>query len=306
MDKNTKIIIGVLGGLVSVFIILILAAAFLGSGTMGSGNVALGDTVVVIPVYGQIAYGTSDSSSYTNPDDINSLIQEANNDMSVSAIVLDVNSPGGTPVASEEIMQAIKNSKKPVVAWISDTGTSGAYLASSASDKIVASPSSWVGSIGVILQLTDLSEMYQQMGVNKYALKAGQYKDMGADYRNITPDEQKMLQGMVNEEYDYFISIISQNRNLTKEYVKSIAEGKIYTGRQALKLKLVDSLGGKNQAIQEAADMAGIGDSYQVITMSPPTTFEKILSGITSQLGYYIGQGMGNSNGNSSSAASYL
>ncbi len=305
MDRNSKIIIGVLVGLVSVFMILILASALLGSATMGSGNIALGDTVAVIPIYGEIAYGTGDSSLYTNPDEIKNLIQEANDDMSVSAIVLDVNSPGGTPVASEELMQAIKNSKKPVVAWISDTGTSGAYLASSASDKIVASPSSWVGSIGVILQLTDLSEMYRQMGVNKYALKAGQYKDMGADYRNITPDEQKMLQSMVDEEYDYFISIISQNRNLTKDYVKSIAEGKIYTGRQALKLKLVDSLGGKDQAIQEAADMAGIGDSYQVISMSPPTTFERILSGITSQLGYSMGLGMGNSNGNSS-AASYL
>jgi protease IV len=305
MDRNSKIIIGVLGGLVSVFMILILASALLGSATMGSGNIALGDTVAVIPIYGEIAYGSGDSRLYTNPDEIKNLIQEANDDISVSAIVLDVNSPGGTPVASEEIMQAIKNSKKPVVAWISDTGTSGAYLASSASDKIVASPSSWVGSIGVILQLTDLSEMYRQMGVNKYALKAGQYKDMGADYRNITPDEQKMLQSMVDEEYDYFISIISQNRNLTKDYVKSIAEGKIYTGRQALKLKLVDSLGGKDQAIQEAADMAGIGDSYQVISMSPPTTFERILSGITSQLGYSMGLGMGNSNGNSS-AASYL
>lgn len=306
MDRNSKIIIGVLGGLVLVFLLLILVSAFLGSASIGSGNIAMGDTIAVIPVYGEIAYSADSASSYTNPDDIKNLIQEANDDMSVSAIVLDVNSPGGTPVASEEIMQAIKNSKKPVVTWISDTGTSGAYLASSASDKIVASPSSWVGSIGVILQLTDLSEMYRQMGVNKYALKAGQYKDLGADYRNITPDERKMLQSMVDEEYDYFISIISQNRNLTKDYVKSIAEGKIYTGRQALKLKLVDSLGGKDQAIQEAANMAGIGDYYQVITISPPNTFERILSGITSQLGYYMGLGIGENNKNSSSVASYL
>ncbi|PKL67789.1 MAG: signal peptide peptidase SppA [Methanobacteriales archaeon HGW-Methanobacteriales-1] len=305
MEKNTKIIFAIVGILLAFFLIFILVSVFIGSASLESGNIGLGDTIAVIPIYGEIAYGSSDSS-YTNPDDIKSLIKEANDDSSISAIVLDVNSPGGTPVASEEIMQAIKNSKKPVVSWISDSGTSGAYLASSASDKIVASPSSWVGSIGVILQLSDLSEMYKKMGINKYSLKAGQYKDMGADYRNLTADEKKMLQTMVDEEYNYFISLVANNRNLTTDYVKSIAEGKIYTGRQALNIKLVDSLGGKDKAIQEAADLSGIGDSYNIITMSPPTTFEKILSGITSQLGYSMGAGIGDSNSSSKAQSSYF
>lgn len=305
MDKNTKIIFAIIGLLLAFFLIFILVSVFIGSSSLESGNIGLGDTIAVIPIYGEIAYGSSDSY-YTNPDEIKSLIKEANNDSSISALVLDVNSPGGTPVASEEIMQAIKESKKPVVSWISDSGTSGAYLASSASDKIVASPSSWVGSIGVILQLSDLSEMYKKMGINKYSLKAGQYKDIGADYRNLTADERKMLQTMVDEEYNYFISLVANNRNLSTDYIKSIAEGKIYTGRQALNLKLVDSLGGKDQAIQEAADLAGIGDSYNIVTMSPPTTFEKILSGITSQLGYSMGAGIGDSNSSSKTQSSYL
>lgn len=306
MDKNAKIIVGIVGGLVGIFLLLILAAAIIGSMNLGTSNFAMGDTVAVIPIYGEISYGSSDGSYYTNPDDIKDLIQQANDESSISAIVLDVNSPGGTPVASEEIMQAIKDSKKPVVTWISDTGTSGAYLASSASDKIVASPSSWVGSIGVILQLTDLSEMYKKMGINKYSLKAGEYKDMGADYRNLTPTEQKMLQGMVDEEYNYFISIVAQNRNLTKDYVKNIAEGKIYTGREALNIKLVDSLGGKDDAIKEAANMAGIGNSYYVTTLSPPSTFERILNSITSQLGYSMGLGLGKANSSSETQNTYL
>jgi protease-4 len=305
MEKNTKIIFAIVGILLAFFLIFILVSVFIGSTSLESGNIGLGDTIAVIPIYGEISYGSSDSY-YTNPDEIKSLIKEANDDSSISAIVLDVNSPGGTPVASEEIMQAIKESKKPVVSWISDSGTSGAYLASSASDKIVARPSSWVGSIGVILQLSDLSEMYKKMGINKYSLKAGQYKDMGADYRNLTVDEKKMLQTMVDEEYNYFISIVANNRNLTTDYVKSIAEGKIYTGRQALNIKLVDSLGGKDKAIQEAADLAGIGDSYNIITISPPTTFEKILSGITSQLGYSMGAGIGDSNSSSKTQSSYF
>lgn len=305
MEKNTKIIFAIVGILLAFFLIFILVSVFIGYTSLESGNIGLGDTIAVIPIYGEITYGSSDSY-YTNPDEIKSLIKEANEDSSISAIVLDVNSPGGTPVASEEIMQAIKESEKPVVSWISDSGTSGAYLASSASDKIVASPSSWVGSIGVILQLSDLSEMYKKMGINKYSLKAGQYKDMGADYRNLTADEKKMLQTMVDEEYSYFISLVANNRNLTTDYVKNIAEGKIYTGRQALKLKLVDSLGGKDKAIQEAADLSGIGDSYNIITMSPPTTFEKILSGITSQLGYSMGAGIGDSNSSSKTQSSYF
>lgn len=305
MEKNTKIIFAIVGLLLAFFMIFILVSVFIGYSSLESKNIGLGDTIAVIPIYGEISYGSSDNS-YTNPDDIKNLIDEANADSYISAIVLDVNSPGGTPVASEEIMQAIKNSKKPVISWISDSGTSGAYLASSASDKIVASPSSWVGSIGVILQLSDLSEMYKKMGINKYSLKAGQYKDMGADYRNLTADEKKMLQTMVDEEYNYFISLVANNRNLSTDYIKSIAEGKIYTGRQALNLKLVDSLGGKDQAIQDAADLAGIGDSYKVITMSPPSTFEKILSGITSQLGYSMGLGIGNSNSSINSQSSYL
>lgn len=298
MDKNSKIVLGVIGSLVGIFLLMVLSIIIILG--MSSANIATGNSVAVIPIYGEVSYGSSENSYYTNPDDIKNLIQQANDDTSVRAIVLDINSPGGTPVASGEVMASIKNSKKPIVSWISDTGTSGAYLLASASDKIIASPSSWVGSIGVILQLSDLSEMYRQMGVNKYALKSGKYKDMGADYRNITPEERKMLQTMIDEEYDYFISTIAQNRNLSKDYVKSIAEGKIYTGRQSLKIKLIDSLGGKDQAIQKAADIAGIGNYYNVITLSPPSTFERLLSSITSQIGYSMGLGIGDSNSNSS------
>lgn len=297
MDKNVKILFGVLGGLVIIFILIL--AIF---GLMSSGNI-LGGTVAVIPIYGEIGYGSS--SQYANPDQIKELINEANEDTSISAIVLDVNSPGGTPVASEEIMESIKNSKKPVVSWISDTGTSGAYLVASASDKIVASPSSWVGSIGVILDLTDLSEMYRQMGVNKYAIKAGKYKDMGADYRNLTTEEKKMLQTMINEEYSNFINITAQNRNLSTTYVKSIAEGKIYTGRQAKNIKLVDYLGGKDKAIEIAAQIAGIRGSYQITTLNPPSSFEQILSSAASKMGYSIGSGIGETSGNISIQSNY-
>ncbi len=276
------------------FIILIGVILIIGS--------SLGGTVAIIPVQGEIAYSSSDilGGSISNPDAIKEQIKNAEDDGSVSAILLDINSPGGTPVASTEIMEAVKNCKKPVVAWIGDEGASGAYLAASGADKIMASKSSWVGSIGVILTLTNLSDLYKMIGVDKYSIKGGQYKDMGADYRNLTPEEQNMLQNMVNQEHDNFISIVAENRKLEKDYVKSIAEGQVFTGSQAKDLKLVDELGGKDEAIKLAAKIGGIEGSYRTVTMNPPKSFEDIFTGLSSKIGYSIGKGMGSivENGN--------
>jgi protease-4 len=287
MDKNIKLLILGAGGLLILFVLLIGVVAILGS--------SFGGTVAVIPIQGEIAYGSSDllGGSVVNPEIIKNQLNEAENDGSVSAILLDINSPGGTPVASTEIMEAVKNCKKPVVAWISDTGASGAYLVASGADKIVASKSSWVGSIGVILSLTNLSDLYKMLGIDRYSIKGGKYKDMGADYRNLTPEEQNMLQSMVDQEHDNFISIVAENRKLDKNYVKSIAEGQVFTGTQAKDLKLIDENGGKDQALDIAAKMGGIEGSYRVVTMNPPQSIEDILSSLSSKIGYSVGKGMG-------------
>jgi len=288
MDKNTKILLGLgISAIFILFIILIGIFALLGS--------SFGDTIAVIPIQGEIAYGSSDilGGTVVNPDTIKDLIKEAEEDDSVSAILLDINSPGGTPVASEEIMIAVKNCKKPVVAWISDTGASGAYLAASPADKIVASPSSLVGSIGVILDITNLSELYKKIGVTKEVIKGGKYKDIGADYRNMTPEERSMLQNMVNENYNQFIAMVAQNRKLDVNYVKSIAEGQIYTGTQAKNIKLIDEVGTKDKALDIAAQLGGIEGSYNVVTLTPSQTFDDFLSSLSSKIGYSIGKGIG-------------
>jgi len=253
-----------------------------------------GDTVAVIPLQGEIGYDSSNSSeSIVTPDMIQNSISQAESDSSVSSIVIDVNSPGGSPVASEEIMNSIKSSKKPVVVWISDVGASGAYLASSSADKIIASPSSMVGSIGVIMQITDLSKYYQENGINISSIKAGQYKDMGVDYQPLTTTERNMLQGMVNQDYDHFIDIVSTNRHLSKNYTENIAQGKIYTGTQAKKLKLVDETGGKTVALDEAAKLGGIKGSYNVITISPTSNLLNVINNFSSMIAYSVGMGIG-------------
>lgn len=246
MDKNIKIVIGVIGILILVGFSVILS--FFVS-DMNTTNIA------IIPIYGSIDFSSSYSS--THPDVIKNLINKANADKSINVIVLDINSPGGTAVAADEMSYAVKNSKKPVVAWIGDLGASAAYLVASNADKIVASRNSLVGNIGAVMEFEDNSEQYKKKGTKKYVIKGGKYKDMMSDYRNMTHNESKMIQRIVDEDYDGFIEDIAKNRNLTKDYVKTIAEGKIYNGNQALKVKLIDYVGLKEDAFQLAANLTG-------------------------------------------------
>jgi protease-4 len=293
MDKNTKIVLTVIGGGLTVLLLLMIVfVAYIGSSTDGN---PFGDTVAVIPLQGEIGYASSSvlSSDVVTPETFDDEISQAEDDPTVSAILVEVNSPGGTPVASEEIMESINDSKKPVVVWISDVGASGAYLASTSADKIVASPSSMVGSIGVIMDMTDLSGLYQKLGINKYSIKAGEYKDMGADYRNLTSEERSMLQSMVDQDYAHFISIVATNRHLNATYVESVAGGKIYTGTQAKDLKLVDDTGSKEHALDLAAKLGGIDGEYNIVTITPPTSFEDMLSSVSSSLAYSLGKGIG-------------
>ncbi len=294
MKKDSKIVISILvGGLIVISLLLLVLFTVMG-GVSTLSSAPNGDTVAIIPLQGEIGYDSSNSSeSVVTPDMIQNSISQAESDSSVSSILIDVNSPGGSPVASEEIMNSIKSSKKPVVVWISDVGASGAYLASSSADKIIASPSSMVGSIGVIMQITDLSKYYQENGINISSIKAGQYKDMGADYQPLTTTERNMLQGMVNQDYDHFIDIVSTNRHLAKNYTENIAQGKIYTGIQAKKLKLVDETGGKTVALDEAAKLGGIKGSYNVITISPTSNLLNVINNFSSMIAYSVGMGIG-------------
>jgi len=297
MSKDTRLVLGIVGGgfLILILVIFIAIISLLGSSDQFTNGTSFGNTVAIVQVQGEIAYSQSSilGGGVATPQSITDGIKQAEEDSSVSAIVLDVNSPGGSPVASEEIMNAVKNAKKPVVVWISDIGASGAYLVASPADKIVASPSSIVGSIGVILSLTDLSGLYQKIGVNQYAIKAGEYKDMGASYRNLTPEEEQMLQEMVNQDYEYFIKQVAENRKLDLDYVRSIAEGKIYTGTQAKELKLVDETGDREKAIESAARLGGIKGDYEVVTITPTETLADIIKGYSTNFAYALGKGIG-------------
>jgi len=259
MDEKKKYFtLGVLGGF-GIIAIIIVIMIFLPLVAMVAGPT----TIAVIPIYGEIAYGASDENvTIAHPDIFAGMMDDAINDPSVGAIVLDINSPGGSPVAAGEMLQKVNSSHKPVIARISDMGSSAAYMVASGADEIVASPNSFVGSIGVIITLADLSEYYKKEGADIFSITGGKYKDMGADYRSLTPEERNMLQKMVDEQYEDFIKTIAKNRNLSYDYVKSIAEGRPYTGQQGLNVSLVDHLGGKDFAIELAANKAHMNGYY--------------------------------------------
>jgi len=256
MNKDKKyFILGIFGGF-GIIVVLIIILIFIPL----IGMIAGPTTVAVIPVYGEIGYGaSSENMTVAHPDIFSKMMDDSLNDPSIGAIVLDINSPGGSPVAAEEMLGKVNNSEKPVIARISESGSSAAYMVASGADEIVASPTSWVGSIGVILTLADLSEHYKKEGIDIYSITGGKYKDMGADYRDLTAEERNLLQTIVDEQYNYFISIIAENRNLSIDYVKTIAEGKPYNGKQAMNVSLIDHLGGKDYAIELAANKSNMG-----------------------------------------------
>lgn len=239
-----------------------LIALFIGGVKMAQLPI-VGQKVAIIPVKGEItAEGCSaslfSSASCANVASIKEMLKAADKDDSIRAIVLDINSGGGSVVPSRELAYAVKDMKKPVVACIRETGASGAYYVASAADHIIADRDSMTGSIGVIMTLQHMYGLYDKLGINVTVIKSGKVKDIGSAYREMTPEEEAELTDMVNTIYEDFVSDVAINRNLSVEYVKSISDGSIYLGKEAMDLGLIDSLGGIDDAVQIAADLGDI------------------------------------------------
>ena len=186
-------------------------------------------------------------------------------DSDIKAVVLRLNSPGGAVAPSQEIYQAVKNYKKPIIASMSSVAASGAYYVACGTKKIFANPGTITGSIGVIMEFANLSKLYDWAKVQRYSIKTGKFKDAGAEYREMTSEEKALLQGMVDDVLVQFKQAVSTGRKLSMEDVTAIADGRIFSGSQAKKVKLVDELGTLDDSINEAAKMAGIKGKPSVI-----------------------------------------
>ncbi len=195
-------------------------------------------------------------------------------DQRVKALVIRVNSPGGTVTASDILYHEIRSFKEtrkiPVIVSIMDLGTSGGYYIAAAGDKIVAHPSSVTGSLGVIMLTVNASGLLEKIGVEATAVASGPKKDMGSPFRPMTSEERAIFQGVIDDFYAQFLRVIEQGRpNLTAEQVRELADGRIYSGEQARKLGLIDQVGYLEDAIALAKKEAGLAEA-RVVTYQRP------------------------------------
>ena len=194
-------------------------------------------------------------------------LHEYDDDDSVKAIVVRVDSPGGAVAPSQEIYNEIKRiaGNKKVVVSMGAVAASGGYYVAAPSSWIVANPGTITGSIGVIMEIPNFEELMGKVGIKSQVVKSGQNKDIGSATRKMTDDEKKILQGVIDDVYAQFVADVAASRNMPVEKVKGIADGRIYTGKQALELGLVDELGGLEDAIKISAKMAGIEGEPKVL-----------------------------------------
>jgi protease-4 len=244
------------------------------------------EKIAVIPLSGPIA-GTSQQGLLTiggiTPHLVRDYLNRAESDSSVKAVVLRIDSAGGSAAASQEITSEIcrfqENTGKPVVVSMGDMAASGGYYISIYADKIVANPSTLTGSIGVISQFIYIEGLLEKLGLEMETIKAGEHKDMGI--RPLTDEERQIMQDITDDLYQQFVVTVADGRSLPVADVEALATGQLYTGVQALDLGLVDELGGLDKAIELAASLADVTDPV-VEEYGPSASFlERLLVGLS-------------------------
>jgi protease-4 len=255
-----------------------------------TGNVA------VIKIRGMITI--DDNGGFASPttagsSEIVELIEEAAADELVDAIVLDINSGGGSPVASYEIVEAVLSANKTTVAWVREVGASGAYWIASATDYIVVNPMSITGSIGVIGSYLDFSEFISDHNVSYQRLVSGDYKDMGIPFKELSSEEEAIIQANLDLVRDEFVRSVALNREMNESAISEVANGLYYLGMQAYDLGLVDKLGGKAEVVKYIEDKEDIEvDMYE---LAPEETFLDALTSVMSSYSFSLGLGIGES-----------
>lgn len=249
-------------------------------------NSGVGPAVAVIHVEGVIVSGGDDlfsDGSLASAQTIIKNIEKAKNDSDVKAIILAVDSPGGGVVASDQIYHALKGAGKPIVVVMGDLAASGGYYVSMASDWIVANPNTLTGSIGVISEFPNAEGLLDKIGVDFVVITSGPRKDIGSPYREMTEAERAYWQKIIDETYASFVQIVADGRHMTVDEVKPLADGGVYTGRQALELGLVDQLGYQEDAITKAAELGGITGQPRIIDYENRPALFDLLTEATSQ-----------------------
>lgn len=222
-------------------------------------------------------------------------LTKASKDDRIKAIILRIDSPGGTVTASDiiynEIMRYKEKNGVKVIASIMDLGASGAYYIAQSADRIVAHPTSVVGSIGVIMIKVDIGGLLEKIGVDAKPIKSGDKKDMGSPFRPLTPEEQEIFQSIIDDMYERFLSVIVKGRGVELERLKKIADGRIYTAGQAKSMGLIDGIGYLEDTIEATKMEAGIDDASVVVYYRPSSYKNNIYSKISGERADLVGIG---------------
>ena len=286
MEQNRTLIISTVAALL---ILTALGAVLISTSSLPSFSTnisASSGTVKTIPVSGAISSSSSGgflASASLSSGDIAEAIREANRDSSVDAILLKINSPGGAPVASHEIVRAVDSVDKPIAAQIRETGASGAYWVASATDHITADPVSITGSVGVTASYLQYSGLLERYNITYQQVTAGEYKELASPFTNLTSDEAALLEEKITRIGDYFLEDVVANRDITPADREQIETGVWFTGLESRDVGLVDSLGGEDRAVQYLENQTN--KSLSVADASFERSFFQQLSGVTISTG---------------------
>jgi len=269
--RKKPLAILVIGSIVAVVILIALTTG--ASLFLGEAPVVSPDKVALIKIEGVILDST----------DVIEQLKKYGKNSSVKAIILRIDSPGGAVVPSQEIYEEVRKLKartnQKIVTSMGTVAASGGYYIAAASDRIVANPGTLTGSIGVIMEFASAEELMNKIGVKSEVIKSGDKKDVGNFMRTMKPEEREYLQKVIGDVHDQFVDAVSQGRKMKKEDVIPIADGGVFTGRQAKAIGLVDELGDLEDAVKVAGKLANIEGEPKVITEEKKYGFWDILKG---------------------------
>ena len=231
-----------------------------------------GDRVAVVELSGVMTSSQDAGSRATSAHRVVDALEKHRADGTVKAVVLRVDTPGGTVVAAQEIHAALGRLRaggKKIVVSMGDVAASGGYYVSCAADRVFASPGTLTGSIGVIMQFPDYRGLFGKIGLSTNTIKSGEFKDVGNGAREMTERDRRLLQSLVDDVQAQFVEAVAAGRGMAPERVRPLADGRVYSGRQAKELGLVDELGDLDAAIAAAAKLAGIAGKPEVVREKP-------------------------------------
>jgi protease-4 len=251
------------------------------AGAPTATGIGVGDAVAVLQLDGAISSSPEEyfAAQGITPGRVADLLEQAS-DPTIKAIVVRVNSPGGSVVASDEIYHALLDFDRPVVVWMDEIAASGGYYIACGGDHVFAHPDTLTGSIGVISQFINVEELLDEIGVDVVVITSGPRKDFGSMFREMTEEEQALWREITDEIYESFVEVVAEARDLPLGQVREMADGRVYTGRQALELGLVDDVGTLEDAIAKAAELGGIEGEPRVIELRPTPSLRDLFYGV--------------------------